>query len=44
MSIVHVENITENKTDCLGYMYDNRDTLLPMCEKCSCQASYESEE
>lgn len=29
---------------CLGYMYDNRDTLLPMCEKCSCQASYESEE
>lgn len=28
----------------LGYMYDNRDTLLPMCEKCSCQASYESEE
>ena len=29
---------------CLGYMYDNRDELLPMCEKCSYQASYESEE
>lgn len=30
---------------CLGYMYDdNSDTLLPMCEECSCQASYESEE
>jgi hypothetical protein len=29
---------------CLGYMYDNSDTLIPMCEKCSCQASYESEE
>ena len=21
---------------CLGYMYDNSDTLIPMCEKCSC--------
>ncbi|MFQ9507850.1 MAG: hypothetical protein ACLU78_11605 [Clostridium sp.] len=29
---------------CLGYMYDNSDTLIPMCEKCSCQESYESEE
>ena len=30
---------------CLGYMYDdNRDELLPMCEKCSYQASYENEE
>ena len=29
---------------CLGYMYDNSDTLIPMCEKCSCHASYESEE
>lgn len=29
---------------CLGYMYDNSDTLIPMCGKCSCQASYESEE
>ena len=30
---------------CLGYMYDDdRDELLPMCEKCSYQASYESEE
>ena len=30
---------------CLGYMYDdNSDTLLLMCEECSCQASYESEE
>ena len=30
---------------CLGYMYDdNRDELIPMCKKCSYQASYESEE
>ena len=30
---------------CLGYMYDdNRDELLPMCEKCSYQESYESED
>lgn len=30
---------------CLGYMYDdNRDELIPMCKKCSCQESYESEE
>lgn len=29
---------------CLGYMCDNSDTLIPMCEKCSCQESYESEE
>ncbi len=30
---------------CLGYMYDdNRDELIPMCEKCLYQASYESEE
>ena len=29
----------------LGYMYDdNRDELIPMCKKCSYQASYESEE
>lgn len=30
---------------CLGYMYDdNRDELIPMCKKCSYQASYENEE
>ena len=29
---------------CLGYMYDNSDTLLPMCAECRYQASYESEE
>ena len=29
---------------CLGYMYDNEDALIPMCEKCMYQASYESEE
>lgn len=30
---------------CLGYMYDdNRDELLPMCEKCSYQESYEESE
>lgn len=29
---------------CLGYMYDNEDALIPMCEKCRYQASYESEE
>ena len=29
---------------CLGYMYDNSDTLLPMCAECQYQASYESEE
>lgn len=28
---------------CLGYMYDNEDALIPMCEKCRYQASYESE-
>lgn len=29
---------------CLGYMYETRDELLPICEKCSYQESYESEE
>lgn len=30
---------------CLGYMYDdNSDTLIPMCEECPYQSSYESEE
>lgn len=29
---------------CLGYMYETRDELIPICEKCRYQASYESEE
>lgn len=29
---------------CLGCMYETRDELIPMCEKCRHQASYESEE
>lgn len=29
---------------CLGYMYETRDELIPICEKCRYQASYESDE
>lgn len=29
---------------CLGYMYETRDELIPICEKCRYQASYENEE